>query len=238
MAARDEHSLGLAVLDWHRGLAWVLIGCNAAAGVWALAAYLWPALRGRPLWALVIACSAHCRSCRRSSAQCSSVSTTSSSTTSMRCTAFRRSSPSEFSTAIARAHSCEERSTCSTASAAVHHGARHPRAVHLTGPPTPVRTAPRRRRGPRARAATYARPRWRAPALGWSLRRSPRRRRRGRRARRWRARGSRVACRLGELRRAVRPGRSSHRMASATEDADRAEAGVLAGRLRRAGTCR
>jgi hypothetical protein len=48
-------ALGLAVLDWHRAFAWVLIGCNAAAGAWALAAHFWPRLRGRPLWALVIA---------------------------------------------------------------------------------------------------------------------------------------------------------------------------------------
>ena len=48
-------ALGLAVLDWHRGVAWALIACNAAAGVWALAAHPWPRLRGWPLWALVIA---------------------------------------------------------------------------------------------------------------------------------------------------------------------------------------
>jgi hypothetical protein len=47
-------SLGLAALDWHRRLAWVLIGVNAAAGAWALAAYRWPRLRSRALWALVV----------------------------------------------------------------------------------------------------------------------------------------------------------------------------------------
>lgn len=43
-----------ATLDWHEALAWVLIIANAFAGAWALAAQRWPALRGRPLWAVVV----------------------------------------------------------------------------------------------------------------------------------------------------------------------------------------
>lgn len=43
-----------ATLDWHEALAWVLIIANAVAGAWALAAQRWPALRGRPLWAVVV----------------------------------------------------------------------------------------------------------------------------------------------------------------------------------------
>ena len=34
--------------------AWVLIGANAAVGVWALAAHQWPGLRHRVLWIAVI----------------------------------------------------------------------------------------------------------------------------------------------------------------------------------------
>ncbi|WP_162941598.1 hypothetical protein [Desertimonas flava] len=44
----------LVVAQWHEVLAWVLVGTNAAAGAWALAAHQWPRLRGRPLWAAVI----------------------------------------------------------------------------------------------------------------------------------------------------------------------------------------
>jgi hypothetical protein len=43
------------VLTWHEVAAWVLIGLNAVAGVWALAAYRLPAARGRLLWSTVIA---------------------------------------------------------------------------------------------------------------------------------------------------------------------------------------
>jgi hypothetical protein len=43
------------VLTWHEVAAWVLIGLNALAGVWALAAYRFPVARGRPLWVTIIA---------------------------------------------------------------------------------------------------------------------------------------------------------------------------------------
>jgi hypothetical protein len=42
-------------LDLHQAFAWVLIGVNALAGAWALAGYRFAPLRGRPLWAVVIA---------------------------------------------------------------------------------------------------------------------------------------------------------------------------------------
>jgi hypothetical protein len=46
----------LVVGRWHEILAWVLVGTNAAAGAWALAAHQWPRWRGRALWvALIIA---------------------------------------------------------------------------------------------------------------------------------------------------------------------------------------
>jgi hypothetical protein len=38
------------LLDLHNTMAWVLVGLNAAAGVWALAAHWVEPLRGRPLW--------------------------------------------------------------------------------------------------------------------------------------------------------------------------------------------
>lgn len=38
----------------HEITGWLLIGFNAVAGVLCLAAYQWPRLRGRWLWALVI----------------------------------------------------------------------------------------------------------------------------------------------------------------------------------------
>ena len=41
--------------DVHDVGAWTLIAVNAVAGLWALAAHLRPALRGRPLWAVIIA---------------------------------------------------------------------------------------------------------------------------------------------------------------------------------------
>ncbi len=44
-----------ATLDWHGVLAWVLIAVNALAGVWALAAHQWQALRGWPLWTVIVA---------------------------------------------------------------------------------------------------------------------------------------------------------------------------------------
>jgi hypothetical protein len=40
--------------DVHLANAWILIGLNAAAGVWCLAAYRWPSLGGRPMWITVI----------------------------------------------------------------------------------------------------------------------------------------------------------------------------------------
>lgn len=43
-----------ATLDWHRTGAWMLVGANAAAGFWALAAHRWTALRGRLLWGTII----------------------------------------------------------------------------------------------------------------------------------------------------------------------------------------
>ena len=43
-----------ATIDCHDAGAWVLIAVNAAAGLWALAAHRWTALRGRPLWAAII----------------------------------------------------------------------------------------------------------------------------------------------------------------------------------------
>ena len=39
-----------ALLDLHGTWAWVLVGANAAAGLWALAAHWVEGLRGRPLW--------------------------------------------------------------------------------------------------------------------------------------------------------------------------------------------
>jgi len=40
--------------DLHEINAWVLIVANALVGVWCLAAYQWPGLRGRPVWIGVI----------------------------------------------------------------------------------------------------------------------------------------------------------------------------------------
>ena len=39
---------------WHEAGAWLLIGTNAVAGAWALAAHRYRALRGRPLWAAIV----------------------------------------------------------------------------------------------------------------------------------------------------------------------------------------
>jgi hypothetical protein len=43
------------LLDLHTGWAWVVIVGNALAGVWALAAHRWEALRTRALWWFTIA---------------------------------------------------------------------------------------------------------------------------------------------------------------------------------------
>jgi len=40
--------------DLHVANAWVLIIANAVVGAWCLAAYRWPRLGGRPMWAAVI----------------------------------------------------------------------------------------------------------------------------------------------------------------------------------------
>lgn len=40
--------------DVHEITGWVLIVTNALVGVWCLAAYQWPALRGRPVWVGVV----------------------------------------------------------------------------------------------------------------------------------------------------------------------------------------
>jgi uncharacterized membrane protein len=45
---------GGQALDWHEACGWMLIAVNALAGAWALAAYRFAALRGRPLWITVI----------------------------------------------------------------------------------------------------------------------------------------------------------------------------------------
>lgn len=54
-AARSEHHersdrLTVALYDFHRQLAWLLIASNAAVGVWSLAAHWVPRLRVRPFW--------------------------------------------------------------------------------------------------------------------------------------------------------------------------------------------
>lgn len=45
--------IALALLSWHRALAWGLIIANAAAGAWSLGAHYERRLRGRPLWAAI-----------------------------------------------------------------------------------------------------------------------------------------------------------------------------------------
>ena len=40
--------------DLHQINAWILIGSNALAGLWCLAAFQWRQLAGRPMWILVI----------------------------------------------------------------------------------------------------------------------------------------------------------------------------------------
>ena len=40
--------------DLHEATGWILIITNAAVGVWCLAAYQWPAIRGKAVWGGVI----------------------------------------------------------------------------------------------------------------------------------------------------------------------------------------
>ena len=43
------------LLELHRGFAWVVIIGNALAGLWAVCAHYWPALRTRALWWYTVA---------------------------------------------------------------------------------------------------------------------------------------------------------------------------------------
>jgi hypothetical protein len=43
------------LLELHRGFAWVVIIGNALAGLWAVCAHRWPALRTRALWWYTVA---------------------------------------------------------------------------------------------------------------------------------------------------------------------------------------
>ena len=45
----------MSLVSLHRGFAWVVIGANAAAGLWALGAQRWSALRRRALWWATVA---------------------------------------------------------------------------------------------------------------------------------------------------------------------------------------
>jgi len=45
----------VSLVSLHRGFAWVVIGANAAAGLWALGAQRWSALRRRALWWATVA---------------------------------------------------------------------------------------------------------------------------------------------------------------------------------------
>jgi hypothetical protein len=45
--------IALALLNWHRWLAWGLVAANAVAGAWALVAHVEPRLRGRLLWGAI-----------------------------------------------------------------------------------------------------------------------------------------------------------------------------------------
>lgn len=46
--------IALAVLRWHRALAWGLVIANAVSGVWALWAHFEPRLRRRLLWGVIV----------------------------------------------------------------------------------------------------------------------------------------------------------------------------------------
>lgn len=45
----------MSLSSLHSGFAWVVIVANAAAGLWALGAHRWPALRRRALWWATVA---------------------------------------------------------------------------------------------------------------------------------------------------------------------------------------
>ncbi len=45
----------MSLVSLHRGFAWVVIGANAGAGLWALGAQRWSALRRRALWWATVA---------------------------------------------------------------------------------------------------------------------------------------------------------------------------------------
>lgn len=45
----------MSLVSLHAGFSWVVIGANAGAGLWALAAHRWPAVRGRVLWWATVA---------------------------------------------------------------------------------------------------------------------------------------------------------------------------------------
>ncbi len=45
----------MSLVSLHRGFAWVVIGANAGAGLWALGAHRWSALRRRALWWATVA---------------------------------------------------------------------------------------------------------------------------------------------------------------------------------------
>lgn len=46
--------IALALLDWHRSLAWGLVIANAIAGAWALLAHHDARVRGRALWGAIV----------------------------------------------------------------------------------------------------------------------------------------------------------------------------------------
>jgi hypothetical protein len=45
---------GQSLYDLYRTGLWGQVGVNAAAGVWALAAHRWPAVRNRALWVVTV----------------------------------------------------------------------------------------------------------------------------------------------------------------------------------------
>ena len=45
---------GQSLYDVYRTGLWAQVGVNAAAGVWALAAHRWPAVRTRALWVVTV----------------------------------------------------------------------------------------------------------------------------------------------------------------------------------------